>query len=189
MNYLNTNSALKVDNIFKFSLPVKSTCIGAGKCLAFCYGDKGFYRIFKKTIDVAHAKNFEFSKSKVFIANIFKEILDRKIKIVRIHDIGDFYSQEYLNKWTVIARSLPFTRFYAYTKSLQLNFKAFTRLSNTKIIQSFGGKYDSLIKLGKPHAKVFDSKELLWAANYVDCSVSDLIALKTKRLKIGLIKH
>ena len=189
MNYLNTNSGLKKDNIFKFSLPVKSTCIGAGKCLAFCYGDKGLYKVFKKKIDIAHAKNFGFSKSMFFASRIVEEIDRRKIKIVRIHDTGDFYSQTYLNKWTEIAKNLSETRFYAYTKSLQLNFKELTRLTNTKIIQSFGGKHDNLIKLGITHAKVFDSKELLWAANYVDCSVSDLIALKTKRLKIGLIKH
>ena len=189
MNYLNTNSGLKKDNIFKFSLPVKSTCIGAGKCLAFCYGDKGFYKIFKKTIDATHAKNFELSKTKYFVQAIDGEIIRRKIKVVRIHDTGDFYSQTYLDKWCAIALLNPEVKFYAYTKSLQLDFKEFTRLTNTKIIQSFGGKYDSLIKLGISHAKVFDSKELLWAANYVDCSVSDLKALKTKRLKIGLIKH
>ncbi|KKM06828.1 hypothetical protein LCGC14_1740130 [marine sediment metagenome] len=189
MNYLNTNSALKKDKIFKFSLPVKKTCKGAKECLKFCYATKGAYMVYKKTVDKAHARNFKFSKSMFFASRIVEEIDRRKIKIVRIHDCGDFYNQVYLNKWTEIAKNLPDTRFYAYTKSLQLDFKAFTRLPNTKIIQSFGGKHDDLIDFDKPHARVFNTDYELWARGYVDSSYSDLVALNTKSLFIGLTKH
>ena len=189
MNYLNKNSALKKDKIFKFSLPVKKTCIGAKECLKFCYATKGAYIAYKKTIDKAHARNFDFTMSKYFKQDMYEEILRRKIKIVRIHDTGDFYSQKYLDNWTIIARSLPNTRFYAYTKSLNLDFTEFTRLPNTKIIQSFGGKHNSIIDFDKPHAKVFNTDYELWARGYVDSSYSDLVALNTKSLFIGLTKH
>ncbi|KKK42505.1 hypothetical protein LCGC14_1588270, partial [marine sediment metagenome] len=145
---------------------------------------------------ITHDRNFEFSKSRYFVPSMYGEIVQREIKIVRLHDTGDFYSQGYLDKWSCIARTLPNTRFYAYTKSLQLDFKAFTRLPNTKIIQSFGGKYDSRIDLRLPHARIFDSERELKGfdggiqyKNYVDCSKSDLIALEVVSPRIGLIKH
>ncbi len=188
-NYLNTNSKLKKDNIFKFSLPVKVTCIGAKSCLQYCYATKGAYRTYSKTIAVAHTKNHEFSKSKHFVQDIVTEILRRKIKVVRLHDCGDFYSQAYVEKWLRIAMFLPDVRFYAYTKSLNLDFRMFTSLQNTKIIQSVGGKYDSLIDLNQSHAMIFEKKITLDLNNYVDCSKSDLKALNTKNVKIGLIKH
>lgn len=188
-NYLNTNSKLKKDNIFKFSLPVKSTCIGAKDCLAYCYATKGAYRTYAKTIAKSHAKNFEFSESKSFVSSMLSELNRRKIKIVRLHDSGDFYSQDYVNKWVTIASYNPKIKFYAYTKSLNLDFTEFTRLPNTKIIQSFGGKYDSRIDLYKPHAKIFGSLSGLRAQHFVDCSKSDLVALETTCDRIGLIAH
>ncbi len=189
MNYLNTNSKLKKDNIFKFSLPVKSTCIGAQACLEYCYATKGAYRTYKKLIDAGHKKNFEFSKSKTFVSSMLSELNRRKIKVVRLHDTGDFYSQDYVNKWVTIALYNPKIRFYAYTKSLTLDFKEFTRLPNTKIIQSFGGKYDTKINNHRPHARIFRNLYDLLANDYVDCSNSDLVALETTNNKIGLIAH
>ena len=38
--------------------------------------------------------------------------------VVRVHDSGDFFSQEYFDAWLEVARGRPRTRFYAYTKSL-----------------------------------------------------------------------
>jgi hypothetical protein len=38
--------------------------------------------------------------------------------ILRIHEAGDFYSQEYFDAWLEVARRLPGTLFYAYTTSL-----------------------------------------------------------------------
>ncbi len=188
-NYLNTNSKLKKDNIFKFSLPVKKTCLGAQACLEFCYATKGSYKTYAKSIAPAHDRNYEFSKSKTFVSSMLSELNRRKIKIVRLHDSGDFYSQEYLDKWVTIALYNPKIRFYAYTKSLSLDFKEFTRLPNTKIIQSFGGKYDRKINMLRPHARIFRNINDLLANDFIDCSNSDLVALETTRNKIGLVAH
>lgn len=38
--------------------------------------------------------------------------------IFRIHESGDFYNQEYANKWIEIAKRFPMVTFTAYTKSL-----------------------------------------------------------------------
>ena len=38
--------------------------------------------------------------------------------LLRVHEAGDFYSQEYFDAWMEVARRLPKTLFYAYTVSL-----------------------------------------------------------------------
>ncbi len=185
--YLNQNSKLKIDNIYKFSLPVVKTCPQAAACKQFCYGLSGHYVTFKQSIDKSHAKNLRFTRSKMFCQDFITEIHKRKIKTIRLHDTGDFYSQEYLNNISRIAAFCADTFFYAYTKSLHLDFSDFLSLPNTKIIQSFGGKLDNLIDRRKPHSVIFNSKKHLDNDNYVDCSVSDLKAIKAKR--VGLIFH
>ncbi len=186
-NRLNQNSKLKLEDIYKFSLPVLKTCPQALACKHFCYGLKGHYVTYKDCIDQAHMNNLKFSKSKYFEQLLVTEIIKRKIKTIRLHDTGDFYSQAYLNKISRIAAFCPDTFFYAYTKSLHLDFDDFLTLPNTKIIQSFGGKLDNRIDKRKPHCIIFNSKEHLEQDNYVDCSKSDLLAIKSNR--IGLILH
>ncbi len=189
INYLNTNTKLKKDNIYKFSLPVRKTCIGASDCLDYCYAKKGYYKIFESKVNSVRERNYKFSKSIIFVNAIIHEIKRRKLKIIRIHDSGDFYSQEYLDNWFMIANTLPEVRFYAYTKSLQLDFSLFKSLPNGKIIQSYGGKFDNEIVFSEPHARIFKNEENLVVNGYEDCSKSDLVALNTTNNKIGLIAH
>jgi hypothetical protein len=46
------------------------------------------------------------------ISNIY-----RNITCLRIHESGDFYNQEYLERWKDIADYFPGLTFYTYTKS------------------------------------------------------------------------
>ena len=188
-NYFTQNKKLKLDKIFTFSLPVIITCIKALACLAFCYAQKGYYKMFSKTIRKSHNENFELAKSKDFVKVICNELRKRKIKTCRIHSAGDFFSQVYLNRWYIIARHNKNIFFYAYTKSIHLNFKNFDKLKNTKVIQSFGGKLDNKINLKKPNARIFPNLEALLNAGYVDCSKSDKIAIKRNVVNVGLIAH
>lgn len=65
---------------------------------------------------------------------------------VRIHVSGDFYSLDYLRAWLEVARRLPQTVFYAYTKSLSLWRAAHSEIpSNFYLTASVGGKQDDLI--------------------------------------------
>ena len=59
-------------------------------------------------------------------------IVKAKFKVVRIHESGDFYSIEYVEKWDNIAKQLPQVKFYAYTKR---NFVQFTA-NNVNIVNS-----------------------------------------------------
>ena len=51
-----------------------------------------------------------------------KKVAGAALATIRIHESGDAYSQEYLNKWLEIATALPLVTFYMYTKSFMLDF-------------------------------------------------------------------
>jgi hypothetical protein len=59
----------------------------------------------------------------------------KRIRRVRVHESGDFYNQEYLDKWFVVAQGYPDLTFYAYTKSFQLDFSK--KPDNFVLIGSF----------------------------------------------------
>ena len=179
MNLFSSNSKLKKDNIFKFSLPAFSTCTGAGDCLEYCYM-KRVYSLRGAVCRNAHNRNYDFSRLRSFPDIAIHELKARQyIKRLRIHDSGDFYTQGYLNKWYKIASSCPEVLFYCYTKSLHLNFKQFKDLKNVKVIQSEGGKY----KLDKrsAHAVVIAPGAKV-PVGYVNGSKSDLVAIKHNRI-------
>lgn len=186
---LKQNSKMKKDGIHSFGiLPVK-TCPMAGDCKKFCYAQKGFYKIYPNVRASLEVSTDQVQR-KDFIPKMVKAICKTKgLKKLRIHTEGDFYNQKYLDKWVQIAKIFPEITFYCYTKSLHLNWTAFEKLSNTKRIQSEGGKLDHLIDYNKPHARIFKDKSELKSAGYTDCSKSDLNVINPKTIKVGLIAH
>ena len=108
---------------------------------------------------------------------------------IRIHDSGDFFSQDYLNLWTSIAGANPEILFYAYTKEVAM---VSTRLlpRNFRIIYSMGGLQDHLINTETDrHADVFPTMEALLAAGYTDQSASDLLAVLLETNKVGIVAN
>ena len=142
-------------SIAVWNLPRKS-CIGKSKeCSKYCYGRK-----FEGMPSVQHSRNFRYDLSKrdEFESLITVEIEYRNLDKVRIHEVGDFYNNEYLDKWKHIAKKCPNTRFVAYTKSLPL--KLWNDLpDNFTIFQSYGGKFDNLLDKSKNTARVIKSKD------------------------------
>jgi len=66
---------------------------------------------------------------------------------VRIHPVGDYFNQAYFDAWLTVAKRMPQMTFYGYTKSLPYLVKRKKQMpKNFKLVASFGGKYDSLIK-------------------------------------------
>ena len=140
-----------------WNLPHKKTCIGSGICRNFCYENK----VAKRWIHVNNSreKNYRESRERDFISIMTKKISKSLIPLFRIHESGDFYSQEYLNKWIEIAKNCKDTLFIAYTKSFTLDFDKIPK--NMKIIQSYGSRFDNKINTRRNTARVItDSKEL-----------------------------
>jgi hypothetical protein len=71
----------------------------------------------------------------------------KKIRIFRIHDSGDFYSQEYFDAWVATAKQRSDILFYAYTTSIPYWVERMEDLPrNFRLIASKGGKADDLIE-------------------------------------------
>jgi len=163
------------------------TCPGAGACAGYCYARQGRYVMpnvkASREFNLAIAKDSPVRFAQYAIADLQAM---RKVSIVRIHDSGDFFSQEYLDAWVYVASTLPRIRFYAYTKSLKL---CFDRLpGNFSITQSMGGIWDSLIDSSRSHARVFPDIEALRTEGYINGTLSDRPALEGLT-RIGLAYH
>lgn len=110
-----------------WSLPSRITCpYSTEMCRNKCFAKKN--ETFKSVRD-SRNKNYEESKKETFVSNVI-ELIDKylskkkcidKLVIVRIHTSGDFYNEEYLNKWIIIANHYKGDnriQFQSYTKSV-----------------------------------------------------------------------
>lgn len=202
MNLLTQNQKLKETSkqmgikIFNFSIPAykskngNTICKYAKDCVKYCYAQKGNYKRFPKIGELMEQR-YALSLTNNFVALMNMEIKKKKVGAIRIHDSGDFYSKEYLNKWVQIANDNPTVNFYAYTKSLPY-FKNIVLPNNMDIIFSMGGYRDKDINFKtQRHAKIFNSKEQLQKEGYIDASKIDYKATKffSSNKKVGLIYH
>jgi hypothetical protein len=199
MNLLTQNKKLKKTSIannkrvLNFSLPAyktesgKTVCPFAKDCIKYCYAQKGNYRY--PSVKKGLNKRYELSKTKNFVPMMNATITLERPTHVRIHDSGDFYSIEYLNKWLEIAKQNKDVIFYAYTKSIKFFINGLKLPENLKIIFSEGSKTDNLIDTKKHrHAKIFKSAAELINAGYINASDNDLNAI-TNNKKVGLVYH
>lgn len=119
-----------------WDLPHMVTCPGATEeCKKYCYANKA-ERLYKAVLPYRQ-RNFVESKKGSFVAQMLSQLAKaRTIKAVRIHSSGDFYNQEYLNKWVEIMKARPDIIFTAYTKSLHLDFTQAKKCKNFVLFAS-----------------------------------------------------
>lgn len=170
-----------------------NTCPQALACKGVCYAKQGRYAM--PNVANARKHNLKLSLRPTFVKHIIADLSQMVVKskvckkpynVVRLHDSGDFYSQEYLNAWATIAATFPHVIFYAYTKSLHLDMSAIP--ANLRITRSQGGRLDKLINLGLPNSRIFASHAARKRAGYVDGNLSDIPAIEGKT-SIGLVYH
>jgi hypothetical protein len=163
-----------------------NTCRGANACIKPCYARQGRYLM--PNVKAAREKNLDATISNYFVNDMVEALRSkRSYNTVRVHDSGDFYNQEYLDKWYEIATKMPDRLFYAYTKALDLDLWT-NKPSNFQIIQSLGGIYDRILDRSKSHSRIFSSHEAREKAGYIDGNVNDLPAI-TGEINIGLVYH
>lgn len=165
-----------------------NTCPSALACRAVCYAKQGRYRMASVANARLHNLNAFLSSREGFIASALADLqrLSKRFNVVRIHDSGDFFSQEYLNAWKVIAAAFPAVIFYAYTKTLHLDFSEMP--SNFRITQSLGGKNDAALDVNRSHSRIFADDAARIAAGYVDGNANDVPAIEGVG-RIGLVFH
>lgn len=192
-----------------------NVCPNAGSCKDLCYARNGTY-LFPQ-VRAAHVRNLERTLSDLhgWVEDMVEELLRRKYRptghprlpwfaapldpwladwldgggaAVRIHDSGDFYSDEYLLAWMRIAARTPDVLFYAYTKEVE-RMRAYEDRApvNFRWLYSLGGKQDHLIDTDRDrHADVFPTTEDIVEAGYMDQSESDLYAILLPTSRIGI---
>lgn len=100
--------------IASWNIPAVLTCPGRTKeCESVCYANKGLFKLQSNL----HKTNMLIADTKEFVDDINKEFATGKIKAVRIHAAGDFYSERYIEKWIKIVKDNPNVKFWAYTRS------------------------------------------------------------------------
>jgi len=76
-----------------------------------------------------------------------------KLDLCRIHESGDFWTEQYLRAWLNVARNNTDIKFYAYTKSLGMWLSCQSEIpSNVYLTASHGGTLDYLIS---KHKEIF----------------------------------
>lgn len=203
---LTQNSELKPDGIFNWTLPAfgitlssgktMNVCPNAGACASFCYARSGTYNF--SNVKRRHLQNLEYilEDPDGWFNQMLAEVQKPKMqgKHIRIHDAGDFFSEDYLHLWMKIAELTPDVTFYCYTKEVTLFKKQAEFPANFKYLFSMGGKEDHLIDLENDrHAEVFKDEAAILDAGYGNQDASDLLAITLPTNKIGIpannIKH
>lgn len=155
-----------------FALPAGYTCPGADACKTLtprnrskiddklvqdfgdirCYGssEEARYPNTQKTRWSNKDLLGKFDKSgKIdLLLNSLKhfEKKHNKLTLFRVHESGDFYSQEYFDAWMEVANQRSDVLFYAYTKSLSFWVARLSSIpKNFKFVASVGGLEDHLI--------------------------------------------
>ena len=175
------------------------TCPNAQKCVAGCYARSGTYRFknsvnaYEKRLELTLSNDFADIMSAAVTLERLKAVRNEQRLFIRIHDSGDFYSEQYLAKWVDVMQRNPSVQFYAYTKQVSM-FKKFKALGllpdNFKVIFSLGGREDALIdREHDRHARVFDTIESLNASGYVNGTDDDMVAASGASNLIGLVYH
>ncbi len=198
---LTQNSELRPDGIYNWSIPALAaklsngknikTCPNAGACANVCYARNGTYNF--SNVKARHTANLEYviDDPQGWLAQMLEEVNHPRMrgKYVRIHDSGDFFSEDYLRLWLKIALLTPGVTFYCYTKEVSM-FKRIVeteRPDNFRYLYSLGGREDHLIDLELDrHADVFPDDAAILEAGYSNQDASDLLAITLPSNKIGI---
>lgn len=192
LNWSFSNSKLKKLDTVSFNLPAFRSadgfhvCPKAGGCATVCYARQGFYVM--PGVAKVREENLALIRKSLdaFVDAAVSDLKKIRQPIIRIHDSGDFFSQAYLDAWIKVMEAFPDKKFYAYTKSLHLDWAKTP--SNFQRIQSAGGLMDKEMDLSLSHSRIFASDSDRIQAGYVDGNLNDQPAIDGVQ-KIGLVYH
>lgn len=203
MALLTQNSELKAIGVWNWTLPAwagrladgrtYNTCEQAGWCRKICYARQGTYRF--PDVLAAHEENLRWVMDDLAGWKMAMTIeLERQRYsggFVRIHDSGDFWSDEYTRAWLDIARSAPKTIFYSYTKEVS-RFRREVEGSappNFLWCYSYGGREDHLITVpGDRVADVFPDEVDMAGTGFVTQDADDRLAVLGPPL-VGIVAN
>lgn len=179
LNFGKGNAKLSKE-IYTFSLPAGYTCPAAHLCASYTDRTSGkitdgkdmVFRCFAASqestfpnVRAARWHNFDLlakvKNDSFAMASLILSSLDNSAKIVRVHVSGDFFNAAYFRAWCYVAMHRPETKFYAYTKSVNIVADNLHMIPDNLVLTlSEGGRHDELINhLGMKTAKVVFSED------------------------------
>ncbi|MEU6355693.1 hypothetical protein ABZ896_41315 [Streptomyces sp. NPDC047072] len=189
---LTQNSEMRAIGAWNWTLPAwagrlpdgrtYNTCPSAGICRRVCYARHGTYTW--PVVRAKHQANLQFVLDDPvgWEQTMIAELGARRFRgtWVRIHDSGDFVSDEYLIAWLRIIRARPETNFYAYSKEVT-RFRALVEPdppTNFLWVYSFGGTQDADLDVAVDRvADVFPDEGAIAAAGWHSQAANDLLAV------------
>ncbi|MBA4191838.1 MAG: hypothetical protein C0467_27985 [Planctomycetaceae bacterium] len=104
--------------IWGFGLPSGSpaTCPGlSDACRTDCYAIA--VARFRPAAAALYDRNLRRSRRRDFVRRVRAHLVAHRVRVVRVHTGGDFYSPRYARQWLQIICRSPRVRFYFYTRS------------------------------------------------------------------------
>lgn len=180
-------------SIKTFNLPAVQSCPDSKTCAKNCYALKSEKGRFGKVARPSRERNFRLAKENL---ELLKRLILKHLKkgdIVRIHESGDMFSQEYLDMWTEIIKERPDVLFYTYTKTEQrFNWSIIKRLPNFNLVSSmingklnFGPEKEITIMAKELGAFVCPCKK----GNKVVCGVDCKVCMTPGNERVVFIQH
>ena len=172
---------LKLKNVNIWNLPVGLTCKPGVSCIKYCYSLKA-ERTYP-AVRPCRLRNYKASKKANFISEVTRILKKKKHKVTRVHESGDFYSLEYIEKWFQIARNIKDHKFYSYSKRNDIFTKEVlqTKPANFTLIFSMDGIIEDKALVGDV-APLFD-KVAIVRKSLSTCPSSAKDGWKTKCIK------
>ena len=172
MKLLQSGNSKLGAKMLMFNIPAAKEICGR-KCPG-CYSYKA-YKIYPNVLP-AQQLRYEASQKSTFVNDILLEIKRKRtpFKYIRWHgSAGEFYSQEYIDKVTEIAKNVPATTFYTYTKRINdFDFSRLAALPNFVLINSLQFNKLNYSKLEDAPKEAFicpSSKEVLCGETCTYC--------------------
>ncbi|MGV9836545.1 GP88 family protein [Nocardia niigatensis] len=158
-----------------------NTCPSAGICRSVCYARQGTY--LWPSVRAKHQANLQFVLDDLpgWTEAMTAELGAARFQgaWIRIHDAGDFFSDDYLRAWLQVMSAHPGISFYAYTKEID----RFRRLvepappPNFAWVYSYGGTQDARLTPQDRVADVFPDEQAITEAGWSSQAASDLLAV------------
>jgi hypothetical protein len=196
-NLLTQNRELRRIGVWNWTLPAwagrlndgrtYNNCPSAGICAKVCYARQGTY--LWPVVLSRHQANLMFVLDDLpgWETAMVAELGAAKFRgaWIRIHDSGDFFSDDYLHAWLRICTARPDVNFYAYTKEVA-RFRTLVEPDpppNLLWVYSYGGTQDQTLNATTDRvADVFPDEAAITAAGWSSQEASDLLAVLGPKL-------
>ncbi|QDU21809.1 GP88 family protein [Urbifossiella limnaea] len=103
--------------IWGFALPSGTPAVCPGMsptCSGCCYA--AAVERYRPAAAAKYRRNLRASRRRGFVRRLVAFLVAHRIRVVRVHTGGDFYSPRYARKWLAVARRAPGVTFFGYTR-------------------------------------------------------------------------